>query len=260
MILDAALYTPTQVPAPAVVLAHGFGGSRLDLEERAQRLADRGFVVLAYSARGFGASTGQISMNSPDYEIADARALIDYLATRSDVQQEDEGDPVVGIAGGSYGGALALLTAGYDSRVDALAADITWNDLESSLFGQSRVGEDQASAAIPGVFKDLWTGNFFGVGVVNRDGSVTECGRFTPALVPRLHGGRRRGNRDPGVTGADARIVAGQRHGSRHRTHTAHGGRGGLTVPARPGECERPADHVGEPGDAGQGGLARRRA
>ncbi len=99
VLLDAALYTPPEVPAPAVVLAHGFGGSRQDLDERAQQLADRGFVVLAYSARGFGTSTGEISMNSPDFEVADASALIDYLATRDDVRQDSDGDPVVGIAG-----------------------------------------------------------------------------------------------------------------------------------------------------------------
>ena len=179
VILDAAVYLPGQVPAPAVVLAHGFGGSRLDMDERAQQLADRGFVVLAYSARGFGTSTGQISMNAPDYEIADAQSVLDYLATRSEVRQDAPGDPVVGIAGGSYGGALALLTAGYDPRVDAVAADITWNDLESSLFGQDRVGPEAAPSLVPGVFKELWTGNFFGVGVTNRDGTVTECGRFT---------------------------------------------------------------------------------
>lgn len=174
--LDASLYLPSSTPAPAVILAHGFGGSKDDLDERAAELSAQGFVVLAYSARGFGTSTGKISMNAPDFEVADARALIDYLATREDVQQDAAGDPRVGIAGGSYGGALALLTAGYDERVDAVAADITWNDLESSLFGQSSVAPD----APLGVFKQLWTGNFFGAGTVNRDGSVTECGRFTP--------------------------------------------------------------------------------
>jgi ABC-2 type transport system ATP-binding protein len=158
------------------VLAHGFGGSKADLDSRARALSADGYVVLAYSARGFGLSTGQISMNSPEFEVADARALIDYLATRDEVTKDAPGDPRVGIAGGSYGGALALLTAGYDPRVDAIAADITWNDLESSLFGQSVT---DASPPL-GVFKQQWTGAFFGVGVVNRDRSVTECGRFTP--------------------------------------------------------------------------------
>lgn len=173
--LDATIYRPATIPAPAVVLAHGFGGSKTDLEERALHLRDRGFVVLAYSARGFGTSTGKISMNAPKFEVADARAVIDFLGRQSDVTQDGVGDPRVGLAGGSYGGALALLAGGYDSRVDAIAADITWNDLESSLFGQST----EIATQTPGVFKSLWAGSFFGSGVVNRDGSVTECGRFT---------------------------------------------------------------------------------
>ena len=54
--LDAALYLPATTPAPAVLLAHGFGGSKADLADRARDLAGRGYVVLAYSARGMGNS------------------------------------------------------------------------------------------------------------------------------------------------------------------------------------------------------------
>lgn len=173
--LDADLYLPEKIPAPAVVLAHGFGGDKSDSAAQAVKLAQAGFVVLSYSARGFGDSTGLISMNSPDFEVADASRLIDFLAQRSEVTHDGANDPRVGFAGGSYGGALALLVAGYDERVDALASDITWNDLESSLFGQSIQGSTQL-----GVYKNLWTGFFFSVGLRNTDGKVTRCGRFSP--------------------------------------------------------------------------------
>ena len=173
--LDADLYLPEQMPAPAVVLAHGFGGDKAGSADQAIKLAQAGFVVVTYSARGFGDSTGLISMNSPDFEVADASRIIDFLAQRSEVTQDGADDPRVGFAGGSYGGALALLVAGYDDRVDALASDITWNDLESSLFGQSIQGSTQL-----GVYKSLWTGFFFSVGLRNTDGKVTRCGRFSP--------------------------------------------------------------------------------
>lgn len=173
--LDADLYLPERVPAPAVVLAHGFGGDKSGSVNQAMQLVQAGFVVLTYSARGFGDSTGLISMNSPDFEVTDASRLIDYLAEQTEVTQDGDGDPRVGFAGGSYGGALALLIAGYDDRVDALASDITWNDLESSLFGQSVEGSTQL-----GVYKNLWTGFFFSVGLRNTDGKVTRCGRFSP--------------------------------------------------------------------------------
>ena len=176
--LAADLYLPEQVPAPAVVLAHGFGGSKDSVAEEAQSLADRGFAVLAYTARGFGTSGGTISMNAPDFEIADARAVIDYLAGVPEVVQDGEGDPRVGFAGGSYGGALALMAAGYDERVDAVAADITWNDLRTSLFAQNAIGSDEL-----GVYKQLWSALFFSAGLVSPGGPgapVTECGRFAP--------------------------------------------------------------------------------
>ena len=179
--LDATIWLPDQVPAPAVILAHGFGGSKDSVSLQAQALADLGFVVLGYSARGFGTSTGLISVNSPQFEVADARAVIDLLAGRPDVTQDAPGDPRVGIAGGSYGGALALLTGGYDDRIDAIAADITWNDLQSSLFGQSALAIDGRPTGEQelGIFKQQWTSWFFSVGLV--DPTVTECGRFTPA-------------------------------------------------------------------------------
>lgn len=172
--LEADLYLPATSPAPAVVLAHGFGGSKDAVAQQAQQLADGGFVVLAYTARGFGGSGGTISMNSPRYEVADARAAIDELAERSEVVQDGPDDPRVGIAGGSYGGALALLTAGYDQRIDAVAADITWNDLRTSLFGQS------AKVSGLGVFKQWWAGGFFGVGLEQPGARATPCGRFSP--------------------------------------------------------------------------------
>ncbi len=175
--LDTDVYVPDVTPAPAVLLAHGFGGTKAGAAEEAQQLVAAGYVVLAYTARGFGESTGQISMNAPDFEVADASALVDYLASLASVSTQAPGDPVVGVGGGSYGGALALLLAGYDDRIDAVVADITWNDLETSLFAQSAIDGVQ-----PGVLKSLWTSLFFSSGLGLEPGQpVTECGRFTEA-------------------------------------------------------------------------------
>ena len=137
--LDVGVYTAdtgVTSPKPAVMLAHGFGGQRQDLVTQAQRLAAQGYVVLTWTARGFGQSGGRIHLNAPAYEVADAEALVDLLAARDDVLLDAEGDPRVGVAGGSYGGAIALLAAGYDARIDAIAPRITWHDLAQSLFPQ----------------------------------------------------------------------------------------------------------------------------
>jgi ABC-2 type transport system ATP-binding protein len=199
--LDTTLYLPESAadsPAPAVVLAHGFGGSKRSVAADAQDLAERGYVVLTYSARGFGRSTGQIGLNDPRYEIADLSTLIDLLAERDEVQLDDDGDPRVGVAGGSYGGALALFGAAYDDRVDAIAPSITWNSLTASLFPSQTGTADGAEtvAAIPqdgdeGVYKRLWSGLFFGVGSAPTGGLLDALGPGTDArdgAAPDLSG------------------------------------------------------------------------
>src|SRR4029079_18424511 len=81
--LDSTLYLPAQTPAPAVIMAHGFGGSKRSVAADAEQMASDGFVVLAYSARGFGESTGQIALDSLDYEIPAGSATVDALGRRS---------------------------------------------------------------------------------------------------------------------------------------------------------------------------------
>src|SRR4051794_31429752 len=51
--LDTSLYLPETTPAPAVLLSHGFGGDKQSVAGEARTLAEDGFVVLTYSARGF---------------------------------------------------------------------------------------------------------------------------------------------------------------------------------------------------------------
>ncbi|MDT0275830.1 alpha/beta fold hydrolase [Blastococcus goldschmidtiae] len=175
--LDSTLYLPAaeELPAPAVVLAHGFGGSKDSVADDARALAGRGYVVLTFSARGVGGSTGQIGLNDPRFEIADLSALIDVLAERDDVVQDADGDPRVGVAGASYGGALALLGAAYDERIDAIAPQITWHSLTSAFFPDHTGDLDTGTpAAVPptsdgGVFKSLWAGLFFGIGSAPAD-------------------------------------------------------------------------------------------
>src|SRR5665648_725355 len=170
--LDTTVYLPATTPAPAILLAHGFGGSKTDLESEARSLAEHGYVVLAYTARGFGRSGGLIHLDAPSYEVADAVKLVSYLATLPQVLKASPGNPRVGVAGSSYGGGLALLLSAYDKRVDAVGADITWNDLSQALFPNAADGQ-------PGVFKKLWAGQLFASATGRKGGA---CGRFAPDL------------------------------------------------------------------------------
>ncbi|MGA5046127.1 alpha/beta fold hydrolase [Streptomyces arboris] len=132
---------------PAVLIGHGFGGSKNDVRAQAEKLAADGYAVLTWSARGFGRSGGAISLNDPDGEVKDVSGLIDWLAERPEVELDEKGDPRVGLTGASYGGAVSLLAAGHDQRVDAIAPVITYWNLADALFPD-------------GVFKKLWAGIF----------------------------------------------------------------------------------------------------
>ncbi|MEU8526945.1 MULTISPECIES: alpha/beta fold hydrolase [Streptomyces] len=167
---------------PAVLLGHGFGGSKDDVRAQAEKLARDGYAVLTWSARGFGSSTGRIGLNDPAHEVEDVRRLIDWLAERPEVRLDKDGDPRVGVTGASYGGAISLLAAGYDTRVDAIAPAITYWNLADALFPE-------------GVFKKLWAGIFFSTGSVGSVGAgpssaagpsagppASACGRFTDEL------------------------------------------------------------------------------
>ena len=186
--LDTTYYRPRAAsaahPAPAVLLAHGFGGTKDSVRTDAQDLADRGYAVLTWTAEGFGRSGGQIHLDSPDWEVRDASRLLDWLAARPEVRQDGPNDPRVGVVGGSYGGGLALMLAGDDHRVDAIVPQITWNDLASAF-----LPEATGRSPVDGVFKKGWAGLFFGSGGAPTDpllpGAPTSdptCGRFAPDI------------------------------------------------------------------------------
>ncbi len=171
--VDTTIYLPDKTPAPAILLAHGFGGSKDSVATQAREFSKRGYVVMTWTARGFGKSTGQISMNALSGEITDIQKLISELSNRKEVLRKKSGDPMVGISGGSYGGAAALLTASQDNRIDAVVADITWNDLNQALFPQSSIDIPEA-----GPFKKIWTGTFFALATL-QSAYLGECGSLT---------------------------------------------------------------------------------
>uniref|UniRef100_A0AAU3GMK8 CocE/NonD family hydrolase n=1 Tax=Streptomyces sp. NBC_01401 TaxID=2903854 RepID=A0AAU3GMK8_9ACTN len=187
--VDADLYRPAgadaQHPAPAVLATNGFGGSKSDGSTDAigKAFAERGYVSLVYSGLGFGKSGCLITLDDPAIDGKAASGLVDFLAgtraaddgTEVDyVTTDAPGDPVVGMVGGSYGGAIQLATASADHRVDALVPLITWNDLAYSLAPNAAGASDGVSSDTPGVFKWQWTNGFY------------LMGEGQPLLVPSL--------------------------------------------------------------------------
>ncbi|MEU1485407.1 CocE/NonD family hydrolase [Streptomyces sp. NPDC005752] len=187
--VDADLYRPAGVdarhPAPAVLATNGFGGSKSDgsTDVIGRSFAERGYVGLVYSGLGFGRSGCLITLDDPAIDGEAASGLVDFLAgtraaddgTKADyVTSDAPGDPVVGMIGGSYGGAVQLATASADHRVDALVPLITWNDLAYSLAPNAAGATRGVSSETPGVFKWQWTDGFY------------LMGEGQPLLVPTL--------------------------------------------------------------------------
>lgn len=177
--VDADLYRPAGVdadrPAPAVLATNGFGGSKSDGSTDAigRAVATRGYVGLVYSGLGFGKSGCLITLDDPAIDGKAASGLLDFLGgtraaddgTRADyVVRDGEGDPRVGMIGGSYGGAIQLATASVDPRLDALVPVITWNDLAYALAPNNTGARTGVTSDTPGVFKWQWTNGFYLIG------------------------------------------------------------------------------------------------
>ncbi|MFF4951197.1 CocE/NonD family hydrolase [Streptomyces chattanoogensis] len=194
--VDADLYRPAGAdaghPAPAVLTTNGFGGSKTDgsTDAIARAFAARGYVALAYSGLGFGASGCPISLDDPEADGRAAGQLVDLLAgtriaddgTRVDyVTKDGANDPRVGMIGGSYGGAIQMATASVDHRIDALVPLITWNDLSYSLDPNGAGRTRGVSGPVPGAYKYQWTNGFFLMGEAQ--------GLVRPSLDPSRLGG-----------------------------------------------------------------------
>ncbi len=102
--IAATLYVPDgAAPAggwPALVFLHGLSGNRQQMNALVEGygFTGQGFAVLTFDARGHGESGGLVGIDGPR-EVADTRAVRDWLAARPDVS-----DTKIGAWGISYGG------------------------------------------------------------------------------------------------------------------------------------------------------------
>lgn len=111
--------------APGYIHPDQNGGSRIGT----LNLRNAGYNVVTWDPRGFGGSGGTAMFDSVAYEARDVQALIDYVATQPEALLDAPGDPRVGMAGSSYGGAIQFATAAIDPRIDAIVPDIAWHSL-----------------------------------------------------------------------------------------------------------------------------------
>ncbi|MCX5586145.1 CocE/NonD family hydrolase [Streptomyces erythrochromogenes] len=132
-LLDAALWRHTGArPRPMIVMPSPWTSlGWLAYAVQATLFAARGYNVIAYSARGFAGSEGQVDVAGP-LDVADGSRALDHLIERST-------GPVtkIGFLGDSYGSGISQLVAAHDTRVDAVVALSTWGDLGEAFYENS---------------------------------------------------------------------------------------------------------------------------
>ena len=118
----ANLYFPPNYDAnkkyPAIVVGHPFGGVKEQTSGlHAQKMAELGYITLAFDATHYGESGGYPRyIESPEARVEDFSAAVDFLSNHKNVNTQAIG--VIGICGG---GGYSVSAAQIDHRIKAVA-------------------------------------------------------------------------------------------------------------------------------------------
>ena len=128
--LAADMYVPKGAAGklPAIAVSGPFGACKEQSSGLyAQTMAERGFLTIAFDPSFTGESSGwPRAMHSPDIDVEDFQAAVDFLSCHEKVVPERIG--IIGICG--WGG-MALQTACIDTRIKATVT--------STMYDMSRV-------------------------------------------------------------------------------------------------------------------------
>jgi predicted acyl esterase len=175
VILPPAPSSGADGPYPTIGYFHGWGGTKIGLNDRTRGWAQKGYVVFSMSDRGWGNSCGG---QDPDratmqcskgynhlmddrFEVRDAQYFLALLADELVTQPTK-----IGATGSSYGGGISMAMAalkdrimlpdgtlapwtspgGKAMRIAAAAPDIPWTDLAYSLMPNGRTLDYVADA------------------------------------------------------------------------------------------------------------------
>nr|AYJ09226.1 esterase [uncultured bacterium] len=151
------LSVPEGAPAPVVLLLHGFGGSRDELEipsvgkgifaYTAEKLADAGYASLRIDFRGGGDSDGKFEDTTYSGQIADGLGAIDFLKADASVDGSK-----IAVIGWSQGGLVASAVSGRSGVPVATALWAAVGEPEvtfSNLLGADKIAAGRTTGDTP---------------------------------------------------------------------------------------------------------------
>jgi uncharacterized protein len=111
----------------AIIVLHGFGGTRDDLLPEAALLYEQGFGLLMYDARSSGESNGRLNSFGL-YEVNDVRGAVAFLQAQPGVDPRR-----IGMLGHSEGAATAVLAGAQIPELQAIAAECAFASVENII-------------------------------------------------------------------------------------------------------------------------------
>jgi uncharacterized protein len=138
---------------PAIVMAHGWGGTQRSLRRDAVGFARSGYLVMSFDYRGWGESDARVILTQPapdpeaktfTTEVRAVREVVDPLDMGTDwlnalhfIVGEPAADPArIGIWGSSMAGGYVIYAAAHDPRVKAVHSQVT-GTLNGRAWGRS---------------------------------------------------------------------------------------------------------------------------